>query len=205
MDVGDSTALRIAPMSLRLKAGLWDLATFGVVELTPPAAVAVLHRKLGGQKAWTRHYLRSCGAAMEWRSISRRNTRSYGSRRMGIRCADARTSGRIALRSALLAHVSGAGISWLAKEPFRGAIARNRARAVELQPEIDRLKEQYASDEHAQQREIMNLYKRRNVSPVRSCAPLAAPIVAQLLPALLSPRHQSLPERIAGIVWVIDD
>jgi hypothetical protein len=205
MDAGDATARRIAPVGLRLKAGLWDLATLGIVELTPPAAVAALHRKLGAQKAWTHHYLRSCEAAIEWRSISRRNTRSYGSRRMGIRCVDARTGGSIALRSELLAHVSAAGIRWLAKQPFRGAIARNRATAEELQLEIDRLKEQYASDKHAQQREIMKLNKHLNVSPVRSCAPAAGPIFAQVLPALLSPRHQSLPDRIAGIVWIIDD
>jgi hypothetical protein len=40
---------------------------------------------------------------------------------------------------------------------------------------------------------------------VDGCARVLGPEAIGLALMVLSPRHQSLPERIAGIVWVIDD
>jgi membrane protein insertase Oxa1/YidC/SpoIIIJ len=50
----------------------------------------------------------------------------------------------------------------------------------------------------------MEFYKEHNVNPLGSCLPELIAAVGPSLPALWTPRHQTLPERLAGIVTVRD-
>jgi hypothetical protein len=51
----------------------------------------------------------------------------------------------------------------------------------------------------------MSFYREHNVNPFQSCAPTLLTLLAPSLPVLFSPRRQSLPDRMAGIVWVEED
>lgn len=67
----------------------------------------------------------------------------------------------------------------------------------ELQPEIDRLKEKYKTDNQAQSKAIMDLYQRNKINPLGSCLPLLIqlPILIVLYYVFrygLSPEHVNL-------------
>jgi hypothetical protein len=138
--------------------------------------------------------------------LDRVNRRSLGARVMRIRRADARTGGSVSARSVLIRHLaqrtSGAVLGPLASRGTKRYSEQMQA----LQPELKRLQRAHSDDKKAQQEALMRFYKEHKVSPLRSCLPpLVISVAAQRLPVLLSPRRQNLPDRLAGIVWVVED
>ena len=137
--------------------------------------------------------------------LDARNRRSVGARAMRIRRADALTGGPVTLPSALLRHWAqqavGAGLRPVAKRVSQRFTERMQA----LQPQLEELKRSYADDKAAQQQALETFYREHDVNPFRSCAPTLLTLVAPSLPVLFSPRRQSLGERVAGIVWVLED
>jgi YidC/Oxa1 family membrane protein insertase len=69
--------------------------------------------------------------------------------------------------------------------PLNSVSFRNMKAMQDLQPEIQRLREQY-KDPQQQQQQIMSLYKRKNVNPLGGCFPmlLQLPIFIGLFSAL---------------------
>ncbi len=52
----------------------------------------------------------------------------------------------------------------------------------------------------------MKFYRDHKVNPFASCLwPMLSGVFVRMLPAFLSPLRQSLPDRVAGIVAVVDD
>jgi hypothetical protein len=74
-----------------------------------------------------------------------------------------------------------------------------------LQAEVKELQRAHSDDKAAQQQALMRFYWERNVNLFGSCTPTLLTLVAPSLAALLSPHRQSLPDRLAGNVWVKAD
>ncbi len=147
----------------------------------------------------TRMMIAVVGLTLE---LDGRNRRSFGARTMRIRRVDALTGGPVSARSALIKHwaqqATGAGLRPLATRVSKRSADRMQA----LQPQLKELQRAHADDKVARQQALTRFYGEHNVNPLRSCAPsLLTPLVPSL-PVLFSPRRQSLPDRLAGIVWV---
>jgi uncharacterized RDD family membrane protein YckC len=137
--------------------------------------------------------------------LDSRNRRSLGARAMRIRRVDALTGGPVTIRSALIRNwaqrATSAGLRPLAKRASKRSAERMQA----LQPQLKELQRAHADDEAAQQQALMRFYQEHNVNPFGSCAPTLLTLLAPSLAVLFSPRRQSLPDRLAGIVWVTAD
>jgi len=147
----------------------------------------------------TRMLIEVVGLTLE---LDSRNRRSLGARAMRIRRADGLTGGPVTVRGALIRNwaqrATSAGLGPLVKR----ASARSTERMRALQPEIKELQRAHADDKAAQQQALMRFYREHDVSPFRSCAPTLLTLVTPSLAVLLSPHRQSLPDRLAGIIWV---
>lgn len=133
--------------------------------------------------------------------VRMRNSRSPGDRAMGLRRVDARTGGPVSVRSAVIkttVEATAAELNRLAQRPFE-----ERRRVVLA--EVDEARRYHKGDLEAQQRAMAEVFRRHRFRPWGgACGRGALGVVPLQLPALWSPRNQSLPEWIAGIVTVRD-
>jgi uncharacterized RDD family membrane protein YckC len=218
--------LRVAPAWRQLVAGLINL-TAGIVPLAGAGFGGYKLRRFLGPplrpltrrlEAWgkahdfesgvgklsprTRILIEVVGLTLE---LDSRNRRSLGARAMRIRGADALTGGPVTIRSALIRNwaqrATSAGLRPLAKRASKRSTERMQA----LQPQLKELQRAHADDKAAQQQALMRFYQEHKINPFRSCAPTLLTVVAPSLAVLFSPRRQSLPDRLAGIVWVKAD
>jgi uncharacterized RDD family membrane protein YckC len=137
-------------------------------------------------------------------AVPTRNWRSPGWQLLGLRRVDAHTGGPVGVRSALIRDAVSAAERALSRPLLRRAWRRSSERTAELQPRIDELKRAHADDSVALQRALMELYKDEKLNPLAPCLwGLAGTSVLRLL-ALWSPRRQTLPDRLAGLVVVVD-
>lgn len=199
--------LTIAPASLRLKAGLYDAATVGVGELLPFFVAAYLRRWMHIRDRRVRApFERPSDWTRAWRwYVLERNLQTEGMRRMHIRRVDARTGGRITIRSGLCLLVWNRLVGLTIRRLLGRRIEREADRLHALQPELKRIHEQHAGRKQAEQRALMELYKSQNVNPFRSCGLTLAPIVPQFALMILSPRHQTFGQLLAGVVFAVED
>jgi hypothetical protein len=137
--------------------------------------------------------------------LDSRNRRSLGARAMRIRRGDVLTGGSVTLRSALIRHWAQQAISAGLRPFAKRASQRSTERMQALQPQLKELQRANADDKAAQQQALMSFYREHNVNPFLSCALTLLTLVAPSLPVLFSRRRQSLPDRMAGIVWVEGD
>jgi len=136
--------------------------------------------------------------------IRLRNWRTPGARALGLRRVDARSGGPVTIRSAATRNAvdtASQELNRLLQRPFeKRAADRHRA----AQAEIKEVRRAYAGDDEAQHRATLEVYRRHDVAPLGSCGRGLLGLVPKYLPALLSARHQSLPDRVAGVVVVVD-
>jgi uncharacterized RDD family membrane protein YckC len=134
--------------------------------------------------------------------VAWRNARSPGARLMGIRRVDAATGGLVSVRSALVSRF----VSQLCSRVtgyISGPIALRNAEALKrAAPLFDEIRAQHADDPEALQRATTDVYRDLDLHPVRGCLPPLAGLALPLLPALFSRRHQTLPQKAAGILVV---
>ncbi len=84
----------------------------------------------------------------------------------------------------------------------RRAASRRDAQSAALKPRLDEIRRATAGD--ARQRALMDLYKAEGVNPLGGCLlPLAAGFAFKL-PALWPPRYQTIGERLASVVVVVE-
>jgi uncharacterized RDD family membrane protein YckC len=191
--------LRIASPGRRAAAevldGLIYVAGFGL---------AVLAVSDGGKRELPPRLFRTITAVGHAAAVPGRNWRGPGSLLLRTRLADGRTGGPVTVRSAfILTAVS--GIEQEAVRPLiRRAASRMKTRSAALKPRMDEIRRATAGDKEAQQRALMDLYQAEGVNPLAGClSPLAAGFAFKL-PALWSPRHQTIGDRLAGVVVVVD-
>jgi hypothetical protein len=156
-----------------------------------------------GLSARTRLLVSGASLALE---LDGRNRRGIGARVMGIRRVDVRTGGPITLRVALIRHVVSHGCG-VATGWILGPITkRSISRMEEIQPALPESQRVHADDPEALQEATSKLYRDLNVNPSASCLwpPMLAVVFVRMLPVFLSPLRQSLPDRVAGIVAVLD-
>jgi uncharacterized RDD family membrane protein YckC len=136
-------------------------------------------------------------------ALFRRDWRSPGQRVVGYRRVDARTGGPVTLRSAIAGQVAGLGWSRLTR-PIRERVIRSHgARAEIARRRIEEIKALH-TDRERMIEETMRIYREENVS----CVPtiLTSCSIGALIPlsALLSPRRQTIMDRLSGTVLVRD-
>ena len=191
--------LRIASPGRRAAAGVLDgliyVAGFGLV------AAAVTAR---GKRELPPRLFRMLAVVGQAAAVPGRNWRAPGSWLQGTRLADARTGGPVTVRSAFILNA----VSLIEREAtrplIRRAASRREAQSAALKPRIEEIEREHAGDAEARQRALMDLYKADGVNPLSGClSPLAAGFAFKL-PALWPPRHQTIGERLAGVVVVVD-
>jgi hypothetical protein len=134
-----------------------------------------------------------------------RNRRSIGARVMGIRRVDVRTGGSIGLRSALIRLAVSNAHTSVGSRITRVFTRRWTKEAEALQSELRELQRQHAGDAEALNQATMEFHRERGVNPFRSCfVPILLGWAINIVPVLLSPLRQTLPDRAAGIVVVVD-
>lgn len=131
-----------------------------------------------------------------------RNHRSLGKRKMGLRRVELRTGAQVTVRAALVHW--GASTLWerLVNLVFRPVERRAAQRSRGLQEELKEIRRRHPDDDHAQQMEVMRVYKERQINPLASCGWTLGRIVVTQAPILITPRHQNIPDLIAGLVVI---
>jgi uncharacterized RDD family membrane protein YckC len=139
-------------------------------------------------------------------NLRRRNKQSLGARVMGIRRVESQTGGPVTLRSALIRAGAFEIVKLTRKAAIRPLSDRSRARFAELRPERRELEREHAGDPAALQDALMDMYREGRINLLAPMGWLALSIAAvDVLPLLTSSSHQSLPDRLAGIVVVVDE
>ncbi len=224
--------LQLAPVWRRAVAGLIDLllVTAGLVAAGATVFAAIklgLTRRLSPTRRLLTHMFAAWGERFDRAQrpmrfspqtqllisvpalaleLDGRNRRGVGARVMGIRRVDVRTGGPITLRAALIRHVvsdgHGLATSWILRPMTR----RMKSGMEELRPALRELQRAHAGEPEALQEATMKFYRDHKVNPFASCLwPMLSGVFVRMLPAFLSPLRQSLPDRVAGIVAVLDD
>lgn len=134
-----------------------------------------------------------------------RNWRTPGYRAMGLRRVDVRTGGPVSARNALLYHVTTATSGWISRRlmrPWQAGFAQRREVMLAEMKEIQRA---HPDDPSAQGEAMQEIFRRHRVRPFGSCAPPLVSALVMQLPAVFSARHQTIAQRLAGIVVVVED
>ena len=213
---------QVAPLWLRVLAGGVDV---GLVLTTAGALVAAAVRWASGDfpSARTERVLSALRSRSErvlsalrspcatWALrlggdvalLPTRNWRSPGYRLAAIRTVDARTGGPVSVRSELVGQL----VTIVCERLTRRALAPV-TRAHERRHEAARRRIEEARRAHegpeAAERAVMEAIRSEQVSCLPALATGAAPSALRALSALLSPRRQTVDERLAGVVVVRD-
>jgi 60Kd inner membrane protein/RDD family len=138
--------------------------------------------------------------------VNRVNHRTLGARVMRIRRADARTGGPVSIRSALISNLAHRTIAAALAPLAVRATKRHTERMQTLQPELKQIQREHDDDMEARQEALQRFYTEHKVNPLASCLPtFVIGLIVPWVPALLSPLRQTIPHRLAGIIWIVED
>lgn len=137
-------------------------------------------------------------------SVRTRNWRGPGARMLRIRRVGGSDGGPVGVRSALTRFAFEESWKALSRRLHQPAEDRSQQRIGALEPELRRLQEEYAGDSDARQRATMDFYEANNVNPLSSCGRQLPMIFAAQATALWSKRNQSLADRLAGTVVIVE-
>lgn len=201
--------METAPLSRRLGALVIDMLVGLPVFAGMVAAIVAVTRPWKEQQPdlqrmrrfWTQPWMQGLGLV---RTVGFRNVRSPGQRLMGIRRVDARSGGPVSPPSAVAREWSSSIMRTLLTQLLAPLRRRSEARLQALQPQLKTIQQQHRDDEETRGRAMMDFYKEHDINPLSSCGPGLLAAVAPSLPALWTRRHQTLPERLAGVVVVRD-
>jgi uncharacterized RDD family membrane protein YckC len=135
-------------------------------------------------------------------TFARRNWRSPGRRVAGTRRVDARTGGPVTVRAVLVEQLAQAGSKRLTRPLIQHVFQSSRERNEAARLRIDEMRRAHGGDAERVQEETMRIYREENVSCVPALLTTLGTACLHLVPALLSPRRQTLIERLAGTVVV---
>lgn len=137
--------------------------------------------------------------------LHNRNRRSPGARAMGLRHVQLSTGGQITVRSVLIKSLASDALKALRNLATGPMVDRATKRWRDLQPQIRDLERQHAGDKAALERAMMDFYREQKFNPLSPLVRSALPSLAVgIIPVLLSPRRQSIPDLLAGVVVVTD-
>ncbi len=216
----------IASLQRRALAALIDAGVF----LPPTVLVAVAgvkvyealqKRRSGEEQARPASTTRNLGSARGFAESTRwqlgvwaasvpieillRNSRSPGARIMGLRRVDARTGGPVPVRSAVIHNVAQSAARQLTGRLARRYGRRDAERLRAMKAEIEETQRTHADDD-ARQPAATDVFRRAGMTSARSSGrTLLLGIVPNYLGALWSERNQTLYDRVAGIIIVVDE
>ena len=136
--------------------------------------------------------------------IALRNWRSPGARAMGLRRVDARTGGPVSVRSAVTRKAVETAARELNRRVDRPFQRRFTERVEAMQAEMREARRAQAGDRDARERAAAEVLRRHHVRPWGPCGRGLLGLVPRYLPALWSPRNQTLTDRVAGILVVVE-
>ncbi len=209
--------LPIAPIRRRLLASLIDLALAligGILAIGAVTGVTTLRgrKDAPGVSSLTR-LTSSKRVSIALRvfafvlNVLLTGRRGPGSRIVGIRLVDARTGGPVSLRQATLRAGSRQGWQFLVRRLTARLGKAEQFKHRDLQSKIETLKRAHEDDHDAFQHAMMEMYKENQVRPYLSCLPALAQLplgLAIKAPALWTPLHQGLPDKLAGTIIISD-
>jgi hypothetical protein len=134
-----------------------------------------------------------------------RNWRTPGARATGTRRVDARSGGRVTVRSGLIA--AGVEVAWgrLSSHIYRPINRRRDKRMEAFRAEIKAIQEQYPDeDSPGRENRLQTRGRAEGASCLRWLLWQLPPMFGRQLPALWSQRNQTLTERLAGVVTIVD-
>ena len=124
-------------------------------------------------------------------------------RLLGLRRIELATGGPVTVRRELVRELA----MWLQRRALHRAFAPvwrgDRAKAEAVQREAKQLRLRHQDDHDAYEQAVQELFRHRPVNLFATTVPVLAELAVAWLPVLRSRRHQSLPDRLAGIVVVV--
>lgn len=123
---------------------------------------------------------------------------------MGIRTVDARTGGPVTLRSAVITQLVNLAYEQLLRRVRAPARRRYKRRRVDAERRVQEIRGTHAGDSAAIQAATAQVYRDNGVNCLAPLATSMPVILVMPLTALLSPRRQTVADRLAGIVVVRD-
>jgi len=141
-------------------------------------------------------------------SVAGRNRRGIGARALGLRRVDARTGGRVAVRSALVRLAFTEARRVLLGRAIRPWSRAQNERAARVAPRAQEIVREHRDDRERRNEAVMKLYRESGTRTAPSClAPFAASLALTYLTDLPMPwsaRGQSLEDWLAGTVVVVE-
>jgi uncharacterized RDD family membrane protein YckC len=212
-------ALTLAPLWKRSLASIINVASvIGVAAAAVPVVAApiyalgeydeqALDRARARLDAWRKRRSARSSAArslgpigLVW-VIDGRNRPSYGHRVMGIRRVDASDGGPITVTGIIVHYVASELIRTLVPDESRVAEEQRKERLRAVTPELVALWKNPSRTRLASARESLTLLRKRRANPLAPTLRTAAIRLAiHLVPIVIFPRRQSLPDFAAGIV-----
>jgi uncharacterized RDD family membrane protein YckC len=209
--------LPVAPIRRRLLASLIDLALALVGGILAVGAVTGVITMRSGKDAPGVNSLTRLTSSKRVSNALRvfafvlnvllTGRRGPGSRIVGIRLVDARTGEPVSLRQATLRAGSRQGWQFLVRRLTARLGKAEQFKHRDLQSKIDELKRAHEDDHDAFQHAMMEMYKENRVRPYLPCLPALAQLPLGLAieaPALWTPLHQGLPDKLAGTIIISD-
>jgi hypothetical protein len=170
-------------------------------ETTPPQASSSFEEWV--TSPWGERSVAAASLIITWRVPD--PPRGPGARLLRLQRVELATGNPVSRRVALVEELAGMAVRWIVNLLLRPIDRRASARRDTLALEIAELRAQHSDDRKALTRAMMDLYRRRNVNPLDSWGKrLLAHLIVGRLPAVLSPRNQDLPGRIAGTVVIVE-
>jgi len=213
--------LRIAPIRRRLLASLIDVTLAllaGILAIGAyTGAVAMLGRKEApGVRSLPKMMPKITGSkrasialhvCMFALSVLLTGRRGPGSRVAGIRLVDARAGEPVSLRQAALR--AGTQRAWqlLVRRLTTRLGKAERLKQPDLRSEIEALRREHGDDRDAFEQAMKEMYRENQVRPYTACLPALMQLPLGLaieVPALWTPLHQGLPDKLAGTIVISD-
>ena len=209
--------LRVAPIRRRLLASLIDvtlalLAGILAIGAYTGAAIKLGKKDVPGVRSLSKITgskrvsiaLRVCMFAL---SVLLTGRRGPGSRVVGIRLVDARTGGPVSLRQAALRAGAQRGWQLLVRRLTTRLGKAERLKQPGLRSEIEALRREHGDDRDAFQQAMKKMYGENQVRSYTACLPALMQLPLGLAieaPALWTPLHQGLPDKLAGTIVISD-
>jgi hypothetical protein len=220
---GPAPVLTLAPLWKRSLASIINVASvIGVAAAAVPVVAEpiyalgeydeqALDRVRTRLDAWrtkrsARSSARSLGPiGLVW-VIDGRNRRSYGHRVMGIRRVDAANGGPVTVTGVIVHYVASELIRTLVPDESRVAEEQRKERLRAVAPELLALWKNGSGTRLTRSRESLRLLRKHGANPFAPTLRTAAIRLAiHLVPIVIFPRRQSLPDFAAGIVTATSD
>jgi uncharacterized RDD family membrane protein YckC len=131
--------------------------------------------------------------------------RSPGARVMGLRSVDLQTGGPISALRVVIRYLAATVLQELRYEVNDVMAGPPTARMRGLEPELRELEHQHMGDQAAQDQAAIDRFSDQHINLLTPWVRVGLSALAfAILPVLLSPRRQSLPDLLAGVVVVVD-